>query len=58
MKLKEWFGKFIEAIHTKTSSYCPKCLEIFGIVEKVIMLDELSEEEWEEIKRLLDELDD
>lgn len=58
MKLKEWFKKIMEAVHPKTSSYCPKCLEIFGIVEKVIMLDELSEEEWEEIQKLLEELDD
>ncbi len=35
----------MEAIRPKTSSYCPKCWEIFGIAEKVILLDELSEEE-------------
>lgn len=58
MKLKECFKKFTEVVHPKTSSYCPKCWEIFGIVEKVIILEELSEEEWEEIQKLLDELDD
>lgn len=58
MKLKEWFRKFMEAVYPKTSSYCPKCWEIFGIVEKVIVLEELSEDEWEEIQKLLEELDD
>ncbi len=48
----------MEAVHPKTSSYCPKCWEIFGIVEKVIVLEELSEDEWEEIQRLLEKLDD
>lgn len=56
MRLKEWFRNRIHQQNSPLS--CPKCWEIFGIVEKVILLDELSEEEWEEIKRLLDELDD
>lgn len=48
----------MEVIHPKKSCVCPECWEIFGIVEKVIILEELSEDEWEEIQRLLEELDD
>ena len=55
MCLKEWL-KFIKAIHQKISSYL-KDLDMFTITEYGFE-EEISEEEWEEIKKLLDELDD
>ena len=57
MRLKEWLKKFIKAINEKASSSYLKSLEWFSIVEPVLE-EEISEEEWEEIKKLLDELDD
>lgn len=57
MRLKEQLKKFINIMDQKTLSSYLKSLEWFAIVEPVLE-EELSEEEWEEIQKLLDELDD
>ena len=57
MRLEELLKNFIKVIHQKALSSYLKDLDRFAIVEHVLE-EELSEEEWEEIKKLLDELDD
>ena len=57
MRLKEQLKKFINIMNQNTLSSYLKSLEWFAIVEPVLE-EELSEEEWEEIQKLLDELDD
>ena len=57
MHLKELLKKFIKAINEKASSSSLKDLDRFAIVEHVFE-EEISEEELEKIKKLLDELDD
>lgn len=57
MWIKKLLGNFVQTTKQKASSSYLKSLEMFGIVEPVFE-EELSENEWEEIKKLLDELDD
>ena len=57
MRLKEQLKKFINIMNQKALSSYLKSLEWFAIVEPVLE-EEISEEEWEEIQKLLDELDD
>ena len=57
MWLKKLLRNFIKAISQKVSSSYLKSLEMFAIVETVFE-EEISEEEWEKIQKLLDELDD
>lgn len=57
MWLKKLLRNFTKVISQKASSSYLKDLEKFAIVEPVLE-EELSEEEWEEIQKLLDELDD
>lgn len=57
MRLREYLERFINIINERAFSCYLKSLDQFAIVEHGFD-EELSEEEWEEIKELLDELDD